>query len=151
MPMRVAFLLVVLFASGFYTYVAFADLAFLSVSGRLGPGFFPRLIGILLMAFCLWGLWSEFKRGRSEVERASSHWRTSGLVVVLTGGLVLSLNLLGGVLAMAAFLLVSLSLLNRGHHRQNLAVAVVFPGSIYLLFDRLLNAAMPDGVMALPF
>ncbi len=51
--MRLAFLLAILLASCFYTYVAFTDFSFLSRTGRLGPGFFPRLIGIGLIGFCL--------------------------------------------------------------------------------------------------
>ena len=42
--MRAGFLLVLLFLAAFYGYYAFAELNFLSSTGRLGPGFF---IGIL--------------------------------------------------------------------------------------------------------
>ena len=44
--MRIGFLLVLLAGSVFYSYVAFADLSFMTRTGRLGPGFFPRLVGM---------------------------------------------------------------------------------------------------------
>ncbi len=48
------------------------------------------------------------------------------------------------------FLLVTLSILNRGHLLQNVAIAVALPAAIYFLFDAWLNAAMPEGVLPLP-
>ena len=41
----------------FHTYIAFTELRFLSTTGRLGPGFFPRIIGVGLIAVCLLGLY----------------------------------------------------------------------------------------------
>ena len=51
---------------------------------------------------------------------------------------------------MAVFLLVTLSILNRGHMSQNVSIAVLLPAGIYFLFDVWLNAAMPEGVLHLP-
>lgn len=147
--MRIAFLLAVLMVSLFYTYTAFADLGFLSRTGRLGPGFFPRIIGIALVACCLASLWPDFRKMQTD-EVQSSYWQTLFLIVALTGGFVLSLTILGGPLAMALFLMVTLSYLNRGRHGLNLAVAVLMPASIYFLFDVWLNASMPEGILPLP-
>ena len=148
--MRVAFLLACLFAGLFYTYVAFAELSFLSVSGRLGPGFFPRIIGVALVGLCLFSLVSAWRRP-VEGEAQSAHWPVGGMVMALTGLLVILLSVLGGVLAMVVCLLLSLSLLTRGHHIQNVAIALVFPAAIYLLFDVLLNASMPEGALGIRF
>lgn len=147
--MRVAFLLVILFASGYYTYVAFADLSFLSVTGRLGPGFFPRLIGIALILFCLYSLWHDLRAQRSD-HTDSAFWPIVGVMVALSGTLVFLFNILGGTLAMAAFLLMALSILNRGRMLQNVAIAVLLPAGIYVLFDMWLNASMPEGILPLP-
>ena len=43
--MRLAFTAAILCLAVLYTYWAFADLSFLSSAGRLGPGFFPRIVG----------------------------------------------------------------------------------------------------------
>lgn len=147
--MRVAFLLALLAASLFYSYVAFAQLAFLSAAGRLGPGFFPRLIGVLLVAFCLLCLMTDLRRMRSDDMR-SAYWPTILMIAVLSGGMIWLFTLVGGTLAMVVFLLVTLSILNRGHVVQNVAVALLLPAGIYFLFDVWLNASMPEGRLPLP-
>lgn len=147
--MRVVFLLAVLLASVFYTYMAFADLDFLSRTGRLGPGFFPRLIGVVLIASCLYSLVHDARRLRHD-DTASPYWPIVGAVALLSGLLVLLFSFLGGTVAMAVFLLVALSLLNRGRLVQNVAIALLLPAAIYFLFDVWLNASMPEGSLPLP-
>jgi hypothetical protein len=148
--MRVAFMLALLAASSAYTYWSFAELSFLSSTGRLGPGFFPRIIGVALILGCLSCLWAD--RALLGADRfRSSHWGVVGLLVVLNGLFVFILPILGGALAMVTFLLVTLSILNRGGHRQNIAIAVALPAFIHVVFDIWLNATMPEGVVPLPF
>ncbi len=147
--MRLAFLLAILVASAFYTWWAFTDLAFLSRTGRLGPGFFPRIIGISLMAFCLASLGPDVARMRHDA-LASPHWALVGGLALMSGGLVFLFGLLGGTLSMAVFLLVALSILNRGRHVANVSLAAILPLGIYLIFDVWLNAAMPEGLLHLP-
>lgn len=144
--MRAAFTAVVLCLSGFYTYWAFTDLSFLSQMGRLGPGFFPRIIGIGLILACLADLAAELRR-RSDPPPSSEYVGTVVLLVVLTGLFVFGLNIVGGVAAMIAFLLVTLAVLNRGRPVLNLAIAILLPTAIYLLFDVWLNAAIPRGMI----
>ena len=144
--MRAAFTAVILCLSVLYTYWAFTDLNFLSQMGRLGPGFFPRIIGVCLTLACLVDLAIELSR-RSEPLPRSEYVGTVVLLVVLTGLFVFSLNIVGGVVAMAAFLLVTLTVLNRGRLIQNLAIAILLPTAIYFLFDVWLNAAIPQGMI----
>jgi putative tricarboxylic transport membrane protein len=144
--MRAAFVVVVLCLSAFYTYWAFTDLSFLSTTGRLGPGFFPRIVGVGLIVTCLVDLALELRR-RSEPVPPTEYAATVVLLVALTGLFVLALNIVGGYAAMVAFLLVTLSVLNRGRHLQNVAIALVMPTAVYLLFDVWLNAAVPRGVL----
>jgi putative tricarboxylic transport membrane protein len=54
--MRAGFILAVLFLAASYTFVAFRDLSYLSSAGRLGPGFFPRIIGASLVVLCVYSL-----------------------------------------------------------------------------------------------
>jgi putative tricarboxylic transport membrane protein len=144
--MRAAFTAVILCLSAFYTYWAFTDLNFLSQMGRLGPGFFPRIIGIGLVLACLVDLAVELRR-RSDPPLASEYVGTVVLLVVLTGLFVLGLNVVGGIAAMIAFLLVTLTVLNRGRLIQNLAIAILLPTAIYFLFDVWLNASIPRGMI----
>ena len=44
--MQLAFTAAILGLAVLYTYWAFGDLSFLSSTGRLGPGFFPRIVNV---------------------------------------------------------------------------------------------------------
>ena len=144
--MRAGFTALILALSAFYTYAAFAELTFLSSTGRLGPGFFPRVIGIGLIGACLAELAVERFR-RSEPPRPSEYAGTVVLLAVFTAIFVLALNIIGGFLAMVAFMLATLMFLNRGRPVQNVALALVLPSAIYLLFDVWLNASVPRGIL----
>ena len=144
--MRTAFTILVLCLSAVYTWAAFTDLNFLSSTGRLGPGFFPRVLGVALILACLAELAAE-RRRRSEPVARSEHGWTVAMLAALTALFVLSLKVLGGLLAMIAFLLIALFYLNRGRPVQNLAVAILMPVAIYLMFDMWLNASVPPGLL----
>jgi hypothetical protein len=145
--MRVAFTAAILCIAAFYTYWAFAELSFLSSAGRLGPGFFPRVIGVALIAVCLFTLAGDLRK--REGAAVSSYWRITLLVAALSGAFILVLNVLGAPLAMVAYMLAVLSLLNRGRLLQNVAVSIGLPIALFLLFEVWLNAAMPQGVLGL--
>lgn len=145
--MRAAFLAGVLLVAGGYTWIAFAELSWLSSAGRLGPAFFPRVIGVALMAVTALCLVEELRRRAREP--VSEFWKVTLQVAVLSALLVAALETLGGLLAMAAYLGASLWLLNRGRRLQNVLVAVLMPVFLYVLFKVWLNAALPRGL--LPF
>jgi putative tricarboxylic transport membrane protein len=145
--MRAAFLAAVLLLAGGYTWFAFAELSWLSSAGRLGPAFFPRVIGVALLAvtgYCL--AEALLRRAR---EPGAAHWAVALQVAALSALLVLALEPLGALLAMAAYLGASLWLLNRGRPLQSALVAVLMPVFLYVLFKVWLNAALPRGL--LPF
>jgi hypothetical protein len=142
--MRAAFTILILCLSAFYTYAAFANLTFLSSTGRLGPGFFPRIIGLALIFACLADLAMQLSR-RSEPPLRSEYVGTVIFVGVATVAFVFAMGVIGGYAAMFAFMLVTLSVLNRGRWLQNVAIAVVLPVAIYFMFEVWLNAAIPRG------
>jgi putative tricarboxylic transport membrane protein len=146
--MRAAFLLGGLLLAAGYSYVAFADLPYLSSAGRLGPGFFPRIIGAALVLLCAWSLAAELRRPSREA--LSPYWRTTVAVAALSGALVVSLEVLGGALAMVAFMAAALFTLNRGRTLQNVLVALLLPLALYLIFRVWLNASLPRGLLGLP-
>ena len=141
--MRAGFLLAILLASGGYTWLAFAELDYLSSAGRLGPGFFPRIIGVSLVVLCAFSLYKEFRFPES----LSAHWRTTAVVAVLSAAFVAALELLGGLLAMIVFMAAALAFLNRGRPLQSGLLALGLPVCIYLLFKVWLNAALPRGIL----
>ncbi|MDH5221762.1 MAG: tripartite tricarboxylate transporter TctB family protein [Betaproteobacteria bacterium] len=141
--MRAGFLAGVLLLAGGYTWLAFAELAWLSSAGRLGPAFFPRIIGVALMVLCAWSLGAELAGGARE--RPSVHWRAAAALALLSGLFVAALEPLGGLLAMAAYLAAALAYFNRRRHWQNALLAVLLPLAIYLLFRVWLGASVPRG------
>lgn len=147
--MRAGFLLAVLVLAGGYGYLAFAELGWLSSAGRLGPGFFPRIIGASLVALCLYSLYADRKHAHDEP--LSPDWRITCAVALLSAAFVALLDVLGGLLSMVAFMAAALYVLNRGRPVQNALIAIVLPVGVYLLFGVWLKAAMPRGMLPLPF
>jgi putative tricarboxylic transport membrane protein len=146
--MRAAFLLGVLLVAAGYSFVAFAGLPYLSSAGRLGPGFFPRLIGLALVLLSAWSLLAELRRPTREP--LSPYWRTTLTVAALSGGLIVAFEILGGALSMVVFMAAALFYLNRGRPLQNALIAVLLPLALYLIFKVWLNAALPRGMLGLP-
>ena len=147
--MRVIFLIVLLAGAVFYSYVAFADLAFLTRTGRLGPGFFPRIIGVSAILIVLWAL-VDALRAKAPAEGDAQQWKDVVVLIALAIGYAVLLRLFGGFVATLLFLMATLSVLNRGKPVQNAVIAILVPVAVYLLFDRALNANMPPALFALP-
>ena len=144
--MRIAFLIALLAGAVFYSYTAFADLNFMTRTGRLGPGFFPRLIGVAAIIVTLWAIVDELRRDRNTSEDADGSWLDVGILIGFAVGYAILIRLFGGFIATFLFLAVALTVLNRGQYIKNMAVAVLVPGIVYLLFDRILNANMPPAL-----
>ncbi|KMK68477.1 tripartite tricarboxylate transporter TctB family protein [Puniceibacterium sp. IMCC21224] len=147
--MRIAFLLAVLAGGVFYTYIAFTDLSFLTRSGRLGPGFFPRIIGLSMVTITIWCLVDALREARADEEQFGS-WRDVVILIVVAVLYAVLLRLFGGFVATFIYLVIMLSILNRGRHVQNAVLSLVLPVAVYLLFDKILNASMPPALFDLP-
>ena len=147
--MRAGFLAGVLLLAAGYTWVAFAELAWLSSAGRLGPGYFPRLIGTALVALCAWGLADELRRRTPGP--APEFWRATAALALLSALFVAALDVLGGLVSMVLYMAAALTVLNRRRHWQNALLAVLVPLAMVLLFRVWLNAAVPRGMLPLPF
>lgn len=143
--MRIAFMLFVLAAAVYYTSVAFLDLNFLTRSGRLGPGFFPRIVGTMMVLLTIWSLSDVLRAGRSD-EPDSGRWRDVLMLMALSLIFAVTLRLFGGFIATVIFLALTLSVMNRGKPVQNALLSVLVPVVVYLLFDKVLNASMPPGL-----
>jgi hypothetical protein len=158
--MRIAFLVVLLGGAVFYSYIAFVDLNFLTRTGRLGPGFFPRMIGVGMVVMTLWAILDALRDRRrvaaggpaGEDDAPGGSFRDAALLIALALGFAVLMRLFGGFVATFLYLAVTLSVLNPGRHLQNALVALLLPLGVYLLFDRLLNANMPPAMFdILPF
>ncbi|AGI70256.1 putative TTT-family transporter small permease TctB component (plasmid) [Octadecabacter antarcticus 307] len=150
--MRLAFLLVVLAGAIFYSYVAFVDLSFMTRSGRLGPGFFPRIVGSFMVVFVSWSILDALREGQAFVgEAPDGGWTDTAILIALAVGYAVLLRLFGGLIATVIYLTVTLSLLNRRRYLLNCILALTVPGGVYILFDTVLNANMPPALLDLPF
>ncbi|HEX7004729.1 MAG TPA: tripartite tricarboxylate transporter TctB family protein [Trueperaceae bacterium] len=148
--MRLAFNLAILAASLSYTWIAFTDLDLLTANGRLGPGFFPRAIGVALVVAVLYNLIADRRAGLNAAEADTPNARDILVFVVLSLAFVAMLDLVGGLVAMIVYMLVALSIFNPGRHLSNVLVSVLLPFGVFLMFDTWLNANLPQGPIPLP-
>ncbi len=143
--MRFVFLVALLLLSVFYAALAFNDLNFLSPRGRIAPGFFPQIIASLLVAFTFYSTIVEFRRRHSD-DRLSLDWGITAIVAAMLVLLIATSHWLGALPGMIIFMVLALSVLNRGRHVTNLLIGVLLPVGLFTLFRFWLNAAMPPGM-----
>ncbi|HEX2176805.1 MAG TPA: tripartite tricarboxylate transporter TctB family protein [Nocardioidaceae bacterium] len=163
---RLLFLLFLLLSAIAYTVMAFG-MEWRSGSGQIGPGFFPRIVGvvtilgILAIAVRVLTTRSESSSSGSTVDAdeeaelgIEGDGRTDAWVTLLAVGCMVVFYVvfepLGALLASVLFLALLLSVVNRGHHRVNVAVSLLVPGGMFLLFDVLLDAGLPPGLVLPP-
>ena len=157
---RTIFFAIILVVLGVYLQQAMG-MEWRTAAGRIGPGFFPRVIGVVGVALTVVALvrsvWSD-RAGTSTDEPAPGeeeegeadlgrHPRTTALVVAAGAGFVATYVVLGAVVASALFLFGCLWLLNRSRPALNAAISVGLAVGLYLLFETLLGAGLPEGVL----
>jgi len=154
---KTVFLLAVLVVLAVYTEMAW-DLEWRTAAGRIGPGFFPRIIGVLGMALTLVALVQTLRRPpeadevvplEDEVGEGDlgHHPVTMAVAVAASALFLVTLTTLGAILSSVLFMAIMLSLLNRGRWLVNAALSVLLPLALYLLFQTFLNAGLPEGVL----
>ncbi|MGH3358527.1 MAG: tripartite tricarboxylate transporter TctB family protein [Nocardioidaceae bacterium] len=142
-----------------YTELAFG-LEWSTEAGRIGPGFFPRIIGLLGIVTTLIALYRELRLRASgdrpvdsdeAAEDAGTHYPRAVLYLMLAAAMLAYwFLLLGAVLSGALFLGVVLWFLDPGHRVRALVLGVAMPVGMYLLFQTALNAGLPDGILPMP-
>lgn len=148
--MRIVFTSSLLLLSVFFTAMAFADLNFLSARGRIAPGFFPQIVGTLLVVFTLYAVIDDYRRRDTEAQ-ITSDWRVTAVVVTLVAILIVGSHYMGALAGMVIFMLLALSILNKGRHLTNVLVGVILPVGLFTLFRYTLNASLPPGMLGLPY
>jgi hypothetical protein len=155
---RSLFHTVLLVVLAIYTQMAF-DMEWRTVAGRIGPGFFPRIIGVLALAITLWALLTSLRAGAVDDEEEIGGDEEAGeadlgkhpipllLVVAAAALLVVVFVPLGMIVTCALFLAATLFLLNRRHPITNIVISLGVPVVVYLLFQTLLNAGLPEGIL----
>ncbi len=148
----------VVLAVGLFLYHAAENFEFEQASGRIGPGAWPKLILLLLLASALWGaVSSAMKAGAAAPEAPTDD--TEALVrppevypwlvwlaVGATLGYLLIMPVLGFFLATIVF---SFGLIYLGHYRRFLHVAVLSVAIAFafmFMFMRVVYVALPVGI-----
>lgn len=177
MPMKKWFAATLLVLSVGYTFYGLDTLTLFTSSGRPTAGFFPLIIGGLLIVSCTVNLWSDIREwsserragighihqmdpateGTAEVMGVDTHTLDGGpefgrdvlIVFVYVCGFVAMLNVIGALFAMILFMLAFLFTFNRPHPVSNVIYSLALPGLLYGLFKVLLNASLPVGPLGL--
>ena len=154
-----------------YTIYGLDTLTLMTASGRPAAGFFPLLIGVLLIVSCAINLWSDIREWMNErqsgvrplhqadpeaearadalgvdahaIDGGPEYGRDVFIVFAYLCGFVAMMNVVGALFAMILFMLAFLFTFNRGHILGNLIYSIALPGALYGLFRILLNASLP--------
>ncbi len=150
-----------------YTLYGLSSLTLLTASGRPAAGFFPLMVGLLLIVLCSINLWGDVREWWSERpsssapatggtvsalgvdlpagEAGTGYSRDALIVFLYISGFVAIMNIAGALLAMIVFMLAFLFTFNRTQVIGNMIYSLVLPGFLYGLFRLLLNASLPTG------
>ncbi len=154
-----------------YTIYGLNTLTLLTSSGRPAAGFFPLLIGVLLIVSCAVNLWGDVQEWQKErqtgvrpvhqadpeaeakadalgvdahaIDGGPEYGRDVFIVFVYICAFVGIMKIVGALLAMILFMLAFLFTFNRGHVIGNVIYSIALPGFLYGLFKILLNASLP--------
>jgi putative tricarboxylic transport membrane protein len=155
---RITFLAVMLVVLVIYTQMGF-EMEWITAAGRIGPGFFPRIIGGLAVLLTIIALLQSLRpttddegdtllededAGEADLGR---HPKALAIMVAASAALAAVFASLGAIVACALFLFGTLWVFNRQHLVANLAVSIGLPVAVYLLFQTALNAGLPEGVL----
>jgi putative tricarboxylic transport membrane protein len=158
---KLAFLGVLLLVFAVYTEMAMG-MEWRTAAGRIGPGFFPRILGAIAIAVTvIAGVREIFAKPSEsavdEVEAAEEAaepdlGRHPGALVafILASTVFVGLfGVLGAAVAGVLFLGVTLWFLDPKHHLRAVVIAIAVPVLLYLAFQTGLNAGLPEGILPL--
>jgi putative tricarboxylic transport membrane protein len=147
------------FAVGAFLYYSAENFEFEDASGRIGPGAWPKLILLLLLASALWGVASSVIRNGRFAQQSTEQDETAilmrppeiypslvWLAVAATVAYLLLMPFTGFFLATIVF---SFVLMYLGHYRRPahaafISVAIAF--AFTFMFMRVVYVALPVGV-----
>jgi putative tricarboxylic transport membrane protein len=160
---RAALPYLIVFAVGVFLYYSAANFEFEEASGRIGPGAWPKLILLVMLAAALWGVVVSALQsgkvngaaapGRAEQDETEALLRPPEiypalvwLAVAATVGYLVLLPFTGFFLSTIVY---SFALIYLGHYRRLsraalLSVAIAF--AFMFLFMRVVYVALPVGV-----
>ncbi|WP_171132809.1 MULTISPECIES: tripartite tricarboxylate transporter TctB family protein [unclassified Ruegeria] len=154
-----------------YTLYGINTLTLLTSSGRPAAGFFPLVIGVLMVISCAINLWGDWREEQEQVRSGvvpshqadpeteakadalgvDAHGIDGGqafgrdvfIVFIYICAMVAIMKPVGAFLAMVIFMLVFLFTFNRKQVISNVIYSIALPAFLYGLFKILLNASLP--------
>jgi putative tricarboxylic transport membrane protein len=157
---KLAFLSLILLAFAFYTEQAMG-MEWRTQAGRIGPGVFPRVLGVIAILVTVIALVKEFlatpekDKPLDAVEAAEEaaepdlgrHPLTVVAFVVAAALFVGLFGVLGAALSGILFLAATLWFLDPEHRVRAAIFAVSIPILLYLAFQTGLNVGLPQGIL----
>jgi hypothetical protein len=156
---KLTFLGVLLLVFAVYTEMAMG-MEWRTQAGRIGPGFFPRILGFTAIAVTIAAGVREMMSRSASVDAVEAAEEAAepdlgrhplALVAFIAAAAVFValLGVLGAALAGVLFLGVTLWFLDPEHHIRAVITAIAVPVLLYVAFQIGLNAGLPQGI--LPF
>ena len=156
---RAALPYVAVLAVGAFLYYSAENFEFEEASGRIGPGAWPKLILLLLLASALWGVASSALRNGRFAQQSTEEDETATLIrppeiypslvwlaVAVTVGYLVLMPFIGFFLATIVY---SFVLIYIGHYRRLAHVALIAVAialAFTFMFMRVVYVALPIGV-----
>ena len=156
-----------------YTAYGLSTLTLVTGSGRPAAGFFPLVVGVLLVLSCAINLWGDAREWLEErrtgivpvhqadpeteakadtlgvdahaIDGGPEYGRDVLIVFAYLCGFVAIMKIVGAFIAMVLFMLAFLFTFNTKHTISNVIYSLALPGFLYGLFKVLLNASLPTG------
>ena len=148
MAMRFLFSLALLVFALAYVGYGLYTLTLIDTAGRLGPGFFPAMVGVLLVLTTATNCVTEYRRQQSEAMTLGDYWRDVAAMAGLISLFILALPFLGSLLTIFAFAILYLQRFNKGQLVFNVLYGATFSVAVFLLFEIALQAGLPKGLLA---
>ncbi|MDQ0338093.1 1,4-dihydroxy-2-naphthoate octaprenyltransferase [Caldalkalibacillus uzonensis] len=148
--MKILFSVILLIFSVLFFYQGL-NYPYFTTGEQVGPGFFPRWIGGLLILVTIYNLYRDFKEIQAkEVEQESeqTYGRTMVGVILLTALFVMLLRPMGALLAMMIYIFSILLMFNRQRVAFNLVFSLAVPIGIYFVLNVWLNGGLPKGILS---
>jgi putative tricarboxylic transport membrane protein len=158
---KLTFLGVLLLAFAVYTEMAMG-MEWRTQAGRIGPGFFPRILGFTAIAVIIAAAVRDIlsrPTGKAVIQAEAAaeaaepdlgrHPVALIAFVIAAAVFVALFGVLGAAVAAVLFLGVTLWFLDPEHHIRAVIIAILVPVLLYLAFQVGLNAGLPQGILPL--
>ncbi|MGH3315193.1 MAG: tripartite tricarboxylate transporter TctB family protein [Nocardioidaceae bacterium] len=158
---RLLFLYALTVLAGAYTVMAFG-MEMRSEGGQIGPGFFPRIVGLAMLLGLSFAIVRAVGGGQTSAEApvdeegqpeevggdGGTDPRAVLAAVASMALFYFMFEPLGALLASVLLLAGMLTFVNRGHHVANAILSVSVPLGLYLMFEVLLGVGLPEGLVS---